>query len=52
MKMILTLMKIIALLAVVLALAAAALVGYDRYLRNKCPSRYITPTPMEEELGL
>ncbi len=52
MKLILNLMKIIALMAVVLAIAAAALVGYDRYVRNKYPVRYITPNRTEDELGL
>lgn len=52
MKLILGLLKIIALLAVVLAVAASALVGYDRYLRNKYPIRYVCPNSAEDELGL
>ena len=52
MKLFLALLKIFALLAAVLAIAALALVGYDRYLRNKYPVRYICPNTTEEELGL
>lgn len=52
MKLILSLMKIVVMLALVLAVAAAALVGYDRYLRNKYPVRYITPNQAEDDLGL
>ena len=51
MKIIVNLIKIIALLALVLAVAASALVGYDRYIRNKYPMRYITPNQGEDELG-
>ena len=52
MKVILALLKIIVLLSVILAVAASALVGYDRYLRNKYPVRYICPNSTEDELGL
>ena len=50
MKLVLTLFKILFLLALALVTAAAALVGYDRYLRDKQPSRYITPHEFEESL--
>lgn len=53
MKLIVNIIKIVVLLASALALAAAALVGYDRYLRHKYPVRYISPTQTaEEEMGL
>ena len=52
MKVILALLKIIVLLSVILAVVASALVGYDRYLRNKYPVRYICPNSTEDELGL
>jgi len=28
------------------------MVGYDRYLRNKYPIRYVCPNSAEDELGL
>lgn len=48
MKLIVVLFKIVFTLVLVLATAAAALVGYDRYLREKQPGRYITPHSFEE----
>lgn len=51
MKLIATLLKIVLWLAAAVALAAGALLGYDRYVRNKYPVRYINPNS-EEDLGL
>jgi len=51
MKVIVTLLKIVLGLAVAVATAAGVLLGYDRYVRNKYPVRYINPNG-EEDLGL
>ena len=48
MKLIATLLKIILWLAATVALAAGALLGYDRYVRNKYPVRYINPNAEED----
>ena len=49
MRLIGKLLKLLMLLGLILAVVAAALVGYDRYLRNKYPVRYITPHSPEDE---
>ena len=49
MRLIGKLLKLLMLLGLILAVIAAALVGYDRYLRNKYPVRYITPHSPEDE---
>lgn len=48
MKLIITLVKIVFWLAGLGALAVAALLGYDRYVRNKYPVRYINPNSQED----
>lgn len=49
MKLILNILKIVVLLVSALGVAAAALLGYDRYLRQKYPAHYVSPNQVDED---